>query len=81
MCRSSRQAFASRIHISIFYPELDKAKTRKVFRLNLELIKRRFLQQGREIKFDEDAILKFAARHFKKHQHRRWNGRQIRNAC
>ncbi|RYC56379.1 hypothetical protein CHU98_g9835 [Xylaria longipes] len=35
------EAFASRIHMSLHYPDLDQDSTRKVFELNLERIRKR----------------------------------------
>jgi hypothetical protein len=75
------EAFASRIHMSLYYPELDEDKTKKVFKLNLDLIQERFDRQGRKITFDESSIADFAEQHFREHRYSRWNGRQIRNAC
>lgn len=75
------EAFASRIHMSLYYPELDEGKTKKVFKLNLNLIQERFDRQGRKIIYDESSIEDFAEQHFQEHKYSRWNGRQIRNAC
>ncbi|TRX87793.1 hypothetical protein FHL15_011315 [Xylaria flabelliformis] len=75
------EAFASRIHMSLHYPELDEAKTKKVFKLNLDLIQERFDKRGRRIIFDASSIEDFATKHFNEHPYSRWNGRQIRNAC
>ncbi|KAK8124053.1 hypothetical protein PG999_003971 [Apiospora kogelbergensis] len=75
------EAFASRIHMSLYYPELDVVKTRKVFKLNLDIIKERFDRQGRQIIFDYSAVDDFAQTHFRDYAFSRWNGRQIRNAC
>ncbi|KAL8300880.1 hypothetical protein RB597_009387 [Gaeumannomyces tritici] len=75
------EAFASRIHLSLYYPELDSDKTVKVFELNLHMIRERFAKKGRNIDIEERAIGAFAAKHFAKHEQARWNGRQIRNAC
>ncbi|KAI0857717.1 hypothetical protein F4860DRAFT_527686 [Xylaria cubensis] len=75
------EAFASRIHMSLYYPELDEAKTKKVFKLNLDLIQERFDKQGRRIMYDASSIEDFATKHFSEHPYSRWNGRQIRNAC
>ncbi|KAK2054092.1 hypothetical protein LY76DRAFT_597261 [Colletotrichum caudatum] len=75
------EAFASRIHMSLYYPELDEQKTLKVFRLNLDLIEQRFQKQGRTIIIDPSSIEDFALHHFHEHRYNRWNGRQIRNAC
>ncbi|ETS05553.1 P-loop containing nucleoside triphosphate hydrolase protein, partial [Trichoderma reesei RUT C-30] len=75
------EAFTSRIHISLYYPPLDKSSTREIFRLNLRIIKQRFRDKGREIDIHEKDILKYATAYWKKHENMRWNGRQIRNAC
>ncbi|KAK1762141.1 P-loop containing nucleoside triphosphate hydrolase protein, partial [Phialemonium atrogriseum] len=82
------EAFASRIHMSLHYPKLDLEKTRKVFKLNLDLIKEKFEQQGRmgKLIFEEQVILEFAEKHYAVNEPEnmrglRWNGRQIRNAC
>ncbi|KAK8062740.1 hypothetical protein PG997_014837 [Apiospora hydei] len=75
------EAFASRIHMSLYYPELDELKTKKVFKLNLDLIQERFDWQGRTITFDASSIEDFAEHHYREHRYSRWNGRQIRNAC
>ncbi|CEI60116.1 unnamed protein product [Fusarium venenatum] len=73
------EAFASRVHVSLYYPELDEQKTIRVFELNLDLIQDRFKQQGREIRYDSSSIQDFARQHFLKHRFSRWNGRQSRN--
>ncbi|KAF2129150.1 hypothetical protein P153DRAFT_367415 [Dothidotthia symphoricarpi CBS 119687] len=75
------EAFASRIHMSLHYPELDEAKTIKIFDLNLDLIQQRFKRQDRTITYDASAIKTFAAQHYDDHEYNRWNGRQIRNLC
>ncbi|KAI1146151.1 hypothetical protein F4825DRAFT_441591 [Nemania diffusa] len=75
------EAFASRIHMSLYYPELDEHKTKRVFKLNLDLIQERFDKQGRKIIYDASSIEDFAKQHFRDHEYSRWNGRQIRNAC
>ena len=75
------EAFASRIHMSLHYPELDEAKTKKIFKLNLNLIQERFDRQGRKITYDVSSIENFAEQHFRDNIYSRWNGRQIRNAC
>ncbi|KAI1748400.1 hypothetical protein F4782DRAFT_361416 [Xylaria castorea] len=75
------EAFASRIHMSLHYPELDETKTKTIFKLNLELIQERFDKQGRKIMYDRSSIEDFAKKHFSEHPYSRWNGRQIRNAC
>ncbi|KAK0661355.1 hypothetical protein DIS24_g2496 [Lasiodiplodia hormozganensis] len=75
------EAFTSRIHISLYYPELSQAKTESIFKLNMDMIQERFRQNGRKIRIDTFAIGSFATKHFSDHPEARWNGRQIRNAC
>ncbi|KAF7522030.1 hypothetical protein G7054_g12267 [Neopestalotiopsis clavispora] len=75
------EAFSSRIHMSLYYPPLDEESTWKVFKLNLDLIEERFVVQGRSVIFDRSAVEKFAREHYRDHVYKRWNGRQIRNAC
>lgn len=73
------EAFKSRIHISLYYPKLDRESTLKIWDMNLKRIQR----SGVDMDVDEDRILKFAQTHWsasKKKLTRRWNGRQIKNA-
>lgn len=75
------EAFTSRIHVSLYYPELNSFKTVEVFKINLDMIEDRFRKKNRVIRVDRMGIGSFAAKHFADHPHARWNGRQIRNAC
>ncbi|KAK0752939.1 hypothetical protein B0T18DRAFT_395667 [Schizothecium vesticola] len=75
------EAFASRIHMSLHYPALDKISTTKVFKLNLGIIRARYDIKGRKIKIEEDEILEDVSEYFRLNEQARWNGRQIRNAC
>ncbi|KAJ4322448.1 hypothetical protein N0V84_004804 [Fusarium piperis] len=75
------EAFTSRIHISLYYPELNEEKTAKVFLINIDLIEERFAHRNRRIDIDKYGIGSFATKHFNEYPHARWNGRQIRNAC
>ncbi|KAL8903209.1 MAG: hypothetical protein Q9207_004075 [Kuettlingeria erythrocarpa] len=68
------EAFISRIHMSLYYPDLDQENTFKVWTMNLDRLKR----SGRNIYIDNEAIRTFARNHWK--DNHRWNGRQIRNA-
>ncbi|KAI1492017.1 hypothetical protein F5X96DRAFT_628964 [Biscogniauxia mediterranea] len=81
------EAFKSRIHMSLYYPPLDKTQTRDIFRLNLAKL-REIEQQRHEmtgepplVVRDQD-IIDFAARHYDENARLTgcWNGRQIRNA-
>lgn len=73
------EAFASRIHISLYYPQLDISSTLSIFNLNLDMIYRNH-RKG-EIEIDREEIIKFATKYFDSQKDARWNGRQIRNAC
>ncbi|KAJ0414355.1 hypothetical protein BJY00DRAFT_318918 [Aspergillus carlsbadensis] len=75
------EAFTSRIHVSLYYPDLTDDQTAEIFKLNLGMIEERFQRKGRHIKIDHIDIIRFADRYFQEHRHGRWNGRQIRNAC
>ncbi|KAI1388580.1 uncharacterized protein F4822DRAFT_443486 [Hypoxylon trugodes] len=72
------EAFASRIHISLYYPDLDQDSTRKVFELNLERIRKR---RGDKVDIWQHEITEFINDYWDKHPDAHWNGRQIRNAC
>ncbi|KAI0967077.1 hypothetical protein F4678DRAFT_258632 [Xylaria arbuscula] len=80
-------AFKSRIHMSLYYPPLDKTQTRDIFRLNIaklrEIEGQRHEMTGEPpLRINESQIIDFAARHFdeKGRSTGGWNGRQIRNA-
>ncbi|TFA98897.1 hypothetical protein CCMA1212_009357 [Trichoderma ghanense] len=75
------EAFTSRIHVSLYYPELDAGNTLEVFDNNLAMIEDRFAKKNRVINIDGSSIRGFATNHYYEHPHARWNGRQIRNAC
>lgn len=72
------EAFRSRVHISLYYPPLDKKTTLKIFAGNIKLAEMRG-KDGMNVKKED--IYKFAKRHYKNNDpQQRWNGRQIRNA-
>ncbi|KAK6221833.1 hypothetical protein QIS74_04705 [Colletotrichum tabaci] len=75
------EAFTSRIHMSLYYPDLNQDKTLKIFEINLKLIAERFALKERKIVIDQLGIGAFASQHFIDKPDARWNGRQIRNAC
>jgi hypothetical protein len=74
------EAFASRIHISLYYPALGKTETTDVCNLNLQLIRRRFKQNRRDFQADDSKIAIFFHEYWTNNPFDRWNGRQIRNA-
>ncbi|KAG8161865.1 hypothetical protein KVR01_008852 [Diaporthe batatas] len=84
------EAVKSRVHITLFYPQLSKADTVSLFQMNIERLKmiekqRVAITQEPEMIIEEGSILDFAREHFETFSYSgtvdcRWNGRQIRNA-
>ncbi|KAI1119106.1 hypothetical protein F5Y14DRAFT_460404 [Nemania sp. NC0429] len=74
------EAFTSRIHISLYYPPLDRKSTLQIFQKNWERINARYKKAGRDITVDTPEITEFAIDYFENNKEGRWNGRQIRNA-
>ncbi|TPX15884.1 uncharacterized protein E0L32_000218 [Thyridium curvatum] len=75
------EAFTSRIHMILHYPQLDRVSTGRICRLNLNMIRDRYKAAGRHIKIDQDEIEDHVREYWDHHKDARWNGRQIRNAC
>lgn len=75
-------AFRSRIHLTLFYPQLDRDQTIKVWRSNIRRIKEYNKYRTKldlpVIKYDKKELENFAKRRFDSSL--QWNGRQIRNA-
>ncbi|KAL8783617.1 MAG: hypothetical protein Q9195_009338, partial [Heterodermia aff. obscurata] len=70
-------AFKSRIHISLYYPPLDRTATISIWKVNMN----RLRTSNKEYEIDEDGIIQYAEEHFDtNNRDGRWNGRQIRNA-
>ncbi|KAF4970301.1 hypothetical protein FSARC_2621 [Fusarium sarcochroum] len=81
------EAFKSRIHLSLYYPPLDKTQTRDIFRLNIGKLKQIEAERHRmtgepALVIKETEIIDFAAKHFEELARSTgcWNGRQIRSA-
>ena len=77
------EAFKSRIHISLYYPKLDRKSTIKIWEMNLARLERSNAEGNLDVDVDEDRIMRFAEDHWEhnsKKPSRRWNGRQIKNA-
>ena len=73
------EAFRSRIHVSLYYPKLDRGTTLQIWERSLQ----RLRKSGLELDFSEDEIRQFAEQHWLDtvgKQFRHWNGRQIKNA-
>ncbi|KAL5114046.1 hypothetical protein ACEQ8H_008060 [Pleosporales sp. CAS-2024a] len=75
------EAFKSRVHISLFYPNFDKDTTIKVWKTFIKQAKKKLDDEGRtNVTVNSSEIKKFARRHWQDNPKARWNGRQIRNA-
>ncbi|KAF3016552.1 hypothetical protein E8E14_012443 [Neopestalotiopsis sp. 37M] len=73
-------AFSSRIHITLYYPPLDRQQTLEIFKKNWERILLRSKEDNRRIDIDQSEITQFAMDYYDNNKQGRWNGRQIRNA-
>ena len=76
-------AFRSRLHLTLYYPNLTKEQTTKIFKRNFKRIanvnndrQRRGLVPFECQRSEQKAVIKWAEETWKK---LRWNGRQIRN--
>ncbi|KAL9018868.1 MAG: hypothetical protein Q9185_003839 [Variospora sp. 1 TL-2023] len=73
------EAFKSRIHVSLYYPALDKRSTLKIWKMNLD----RLAKSKKALEVEADEIYEYARKHYRS-LHRQgkttWNGRQIKNA-
>ncbi|KAK8055023.1 hypothetical protein PG993_000250 [Apiospora rasikravindrae] len=74
------EAFTSRVHISLYYPPLDRDATLQIFAKNWDRIRSRYHKNNREVEIKESEITQFALDYFENNKDGRWNGRQIRNA-
>lgn len=71
------EAFISRIHMSLYYADLDEESTFRVWKMNMNRLER----SDRGIYVNREQIEQFAMDHWRdSEESRRWNGRQIRNA-
>ncbi len=75
------EAFASRVHMSLYYPPLDLDSTMAIFDLNIKRMKKRFAKANRRLNIKEVPIGVFATDYWRDNPKARWNGRQIRNSC
>ncbi len=84
------EAFKSRIHYKIYYPELTLEQTLDIWKLNMQRVRRiegemAKVEKRQPLFIDEDQLIGFAVHQFHegnrdKRRPSRWNGRQIRNA-
>ncbi|KAI9683767.1 MAG: hypothetical protein M1822_005957 [Bathelium mastoideum] len=74
------EAFMSRIHTQLYYPQLEEGQSLKIWETNLRKLQKR---KRDLMQINVDQIMHFARSHFEKNidKSTRWNGRQIRNAC
>lgn len=73
------EAFKSRIHVSLYYPQLDEDTSIQIWKMNL----RRLLENKKQLDVDRKAIKRYARKHYsnlEKAKRGPWNGRQIKNA-
>ncbi|KAH7310890.1 hypothetical protein B0I35DRAFT_482168 [Stachybotrys elegans] len=75
------EAFSSRIHVSLYYPELDRDSALEIFTLNWKIMEARFRKQGRVLVIEKEKIAAFVSDYWRDNKTAHWNGRQIRNAC
>jgi hypothetical protein len=81
-------AFKSRIHVSLCYPKLTRTQTIKIWKKNLNRLKkiedaRAEITEKPRLEISDREIIAYAKKHYKEHEQSRyglWNGRQIRNA-
>ncbi|MCJ1398890.1 hypothetical protein MMC11_002091 [Xylographa trunciseda] len=71
-------AFKSRIHMSLYYPSLDREATREIWTWHIKNV----VKNKKDMVVDKKEIFKFALSHFAELDEEKvvWNGRQIRNA-
>lgn len=73
------EAFKSRIHVSLYYPQLDEKSSLQIWEMNL----RRLLENKKHIDVNSKIIKRYAKKHYthlEKAKRGPWNGRQIKNA-
>ncbi|KAJ4421175.1 hypothetical protein N0V82_003940 [Gnomoniopsis sp. IMI 355080] len=74
-------AFRSRLHLTLFYPNLDADQTKRIWKMNINRVQRhsdeRVAHGAPAIVIDRKGIKLFAKRTF---EFLNWNGRQIKNA-
>ena len=76
-------AFKSRIHLSLYYPNLTKKASSEIWRNHIQKAKDYFERKGTKYSLRKREIIEFSKRHFKDLSGQGsgpWNGRQIRNA-
>lgn len=80
------EAFKSRVHMSLYYPELSLEQYKKIFQLNIKRVQQ--IEEDNKkrgelsLEVDGESILRWCEWHFNDTHDEvgRWNGRQIKNA-
>ena len=75
------EALSSRIHLSLYYPQLDLQGTLKIWKNNIEKVKERARKRQSGLVLDDKGLLDYAKELYgkQKEDHHTWNGREIRN--
>ena len=80
------EAFKSRIHLSLYYPQLDLQQTKEIWEMNIDRLQAVERDRCKDtdlqpLQVNRREILRLAEERFKNRDGSvRWNGRQIRNA-
>lgn len=80
------EAFKSRIHLSLYYPQLDLQQTKEIWEMNIDRLRAVETERCKDtdlqpLQVNRREILRLAEEKFKNCDGSvRWNGRQIRNA-
>ncbi|KAK4971270.1 hypothetical protein LTR66_011426 [Elasticomyces elasticus] len=79
------EAFRSRIHMSLLYPDLNRQQTEAIWKTNMARLLTHKEKHGQKLVVEDNGgyILAFALNlydHYTNHKRPPWNGRQIRNA-
>ncbi|KAH9897444.1 hypothetical protein F4778DRAFT_235254 [Xylariomycetidae sp. FL2044] len=83
------EAFKSRVHLSLYYPPLDRKQTEEITLMNLNRLEiveqqRAKVTSQKPLVIYKQQICEFSVKHWDRHAENdgagRWNGRQIRNA-
>lgn len=71
-------AFRSRIHLSLYYPRLNRVASMNLWRMNIEFVKEKYAELNKDVDIDEEEIMQFAENHYdelKNSEEQTWNGR------
>ena len=76
-------AFKSRIHLSLYYPRLNRHTSIAIWKNHLLQIQKEMKEEKKKFEIDKRDIVTYARSHYKELETQGmppWNGRQIRNA-